>query len=294
MSFRPLIVLAPPRSFSSVVVGMLGQHPQTYGFPELNLFVADTVRETLRAYRFAGDQARHGLLRTLAQLHEGEQTEEGIRQAEQWLIDHGHWRTEELFDYLLDSVAPRVGIDKSPRTVMKAEYLDRMFRCFPDAFYLHLVRHPRTTGASQIKITKRNAEWGGRLNASRINPDRWWLKAQSSILQLQRRMREDQMMVIRGEDLLSAPHTYLPQIAEWLSLRTDGDAIECMLHPERSPYACVGPENAKYGNDINFLEKPSFRPGTVQEACLEGPLAWAPDRELSEETKRISRDYGYR
>jgi len=43
----PLILLCPPRSFSTVVCAMLGQHPELYGFPELNLFVVDTVKELL-------------------------------------------------------------------------------------------------------------------------------------------------------------------------------------------------------------------------------------------------------
>jgi hypothetical protein len=32
-----MLILCPPRSFSSVVSAMIGQHPQLYGFPELNL-----------------------------------------------------------------------------------------------------------------------------------------------------------------------------------------------------------------------------------------------------------------
>jgi hypothetical protein len=38
---------------------MLGQHPQTYGFPELNLFVADTVNAFRGSSgRFMLDQVR--------------------------------------------------------------------------------------------------------------------------------------------------------------------------------------------------------------------------------------------
>ena len=51
-------------------------------------------------------------------------------------------------------------------------------------------------------------------------------------------------MRVRGEDLLGEPDTYLRKIAEWLGLRTDEEAIEAMKHPEQSPYACIGPENA--------------------------------------------------
>jgi len=40
----PVFVLAP-RSFSSIVATMLGQHPQMYGVPELELFAAETMGE---------------------------------------------------------------------------------------------------------------------------------------------------------------------------------------------------------------------------------------------------------
>lgn len=273
---------------------MLGQHPQTYGFPELNLFVADEVRRMLVAYQRAGEQAQHGLLRTLAQLHEGEQTVESIDRAQEWLKSHTHWSTKALFDHLLESVSPRVGIDKSPRTVMKEEYLERMFRCYPDARYLHLVRHPRATAESQIKITSRNSEWGGRLDASRIKPDRWWERSQKAILSVVRRMSPTQVMLIQGENLLSEPKLYLAQIMDWLGLRTDDEAIRSMLHPENSPYACIGPENAKYGNDINFLERPEYRGGSVVRSSLEGSVSWDPTRGMSEEIKCIARLYGYR
>jgi hypothetical protein len=42
VSGRPLFILAPPRSFTSVICGMIGQHPQMYGLPEVNLFAGET------------------------------------------------------------------------------------------------------------------------------------------------------------------------------------------------------------------------------------------------------------
>ena len=39
----PVFVLAAPRSFSSVVCAMLGQHPELHGLPETHLFVDDTM-----------------------------------------------------------------------------------------------------------------------------------------------------------------------------------------------------------------------------------------------------------
>jgi len=78
---EPLFVLAPPRSFTSLISTMLGQHPRMYGFPELNLFMAETMDEFWRGTDGDGERKstfwpvmRHGLLRTVAQLYAGEQT----------------------------------------------------------------------------------------------------------------------------------------------------------------------------------------------------------------------------
>src|SRR5262245_30909041 len=69
----PLIILGAPRSFTSVVCAMLGQHPEMYGLPEVNLFVAETMAER-RGLIAQPPWSEHGLLRAVAQLFGGEQT----------------------------------------------------------------------------------------------------------------------------------------------------------------------------------------------------------------------------
>ena len=102
----------------------------------------------------------------------------------------------------------------------------------------------------------------------------------------------NQHMRLRGEDLLSDPSTYLRQIAEWLEVRTDADAVDAMMHPERSPFACHGPVNAKYGNDPNFMENPALRPYTYKAR----PLEWEPSpgetAELGETVRVYAMQFG--
>ena len=50
----PLFILGSPRSFTSLVCAMLGQNPDAYGVPELNLFIEDNLKaliEKLSGYR---------------------------------------------------------------------------------------------------------------------------------------------------------------------------------------------------------------------------------------------------
>lgn len=44
----PTFILAPPRSFSTVVCSMLGQRPQLYGLPEIHLVGTESVGEFLQ------------------------------------------------------------------------------------------------------------------------------------------------------------------------------------------------------------------------------------------------------
>ena len=73
----PLFLLAPPRSYTSVINAMIGQHPQTFGLPELNLFNVTKIKDLWRrvSNEVGGDSnRRHGLLRAVAEIYAGEQT----------------------------------------------------------------------------------------------------------------------------------------------------------------------------------------------------------------------------
>lgn len=290
----PLIILCPLRSFSSVVCGMLGQHPEMYGMPELNLFLEDNLGALLQRHQRTRPFAVHGLLRALAQLHDGQQTETTVRRAQHWLNARLSWSTQQVFAYLADLVAPRMLIDKSPATVMSPHSLQIAHRICCNASYLHLTRHPRTTGKSILDLVQRNHEWNGPADPERVDPERLWSIAHRNIVAFTRTLPLGQHMRIKGEDLLSALDIYLPQIAEWLGVRTDPDAIEAMKHPETSPYACLGPANARMGNDPNFLKDPRLRPARAQEQPrLEGELDWHPGGCFSPATLKLAREFGY-
>jgi hypothetical protein len=80
-----------------------------------------------------------------------------------------------------------------------------------------------------------------------------------------------------------------------LGIRQDGEALETMMHPERSPYARPGPRGATRGNDPNFLENPKLdhdRLARIREPLLEGDLSWragAFDRNVV----RLAKQLGY-
>jgi hypothetical protein len=295
MQQQPLFILTCMRSFSSMVCGMLGQHPQLYGLPELNLTVADHLRPMVAFFRTVRPASLHGLLRTIAQLQYGEQTDETIGQARSWLNQRLDWSTERMFHYLADEISPRGLVEKSPSMVMVRGSARRLRRTFPGAYYLHLTRHPWPACHSIVKLISEADEKRGTRRAEQTDPERLWLHANENALEFVDRLPQGQGMRLRGEHLLSAPETFLPQITEWLGIRSDAEAIEAMKHPENSPFARLGPSSARYGGDPAFMQNPYYRQREIPESSLDGTLGWVDgeDRYFSEKTRELAKFLGY-
>lgn len=280
---QPLFVLCTMRSFSSLVCAMLGQHPEAYGLPELNLFVADDVGGVIRYYA-RRPHGLHGLLRTIAQLEFGGQDEATIEQARSWIEARAGWTGARLFEHVREAVAPRLCIDKSPVTVRDPAFLARLHRAYPDAGHLHLTRHPAPVGDSIRRLHEKADQARGTNLSGTVDPERVWLTTNRNIVAFTRGLPLGQAMHVQGEMLLGDLGTWLPQICEWLGLSTAPEALAAVEHPERSPYACPGPANAALGNDPNFLEHPAFDRRPIPPASLDG---------FSRPTLKLARELGY-
>jgi hypothetical protein len=316
---RILFILGPPRSFTTVVSAMLGQHPQMYGLPEVHLFGAETIAEWWQQCANATFHMDHGLVRVVAQLFFGEQTELSVTRASGWLQRRGHFTTGLVFEELSRKVHPRILVDKSPSLVYRKESLQRVHAMFPQAMFLHLVRHPRGHGESVMRYLAERKKigpvppnhWLLHLAAypapaadeanpakepdmSDIDPQRGWLALHRNIADFTATVPAPQTLRVRGEDLLTNREQGLERIADWLGLRTDAQAIDEMKHPERSPYACYGPRGAAFGNDRSFLNHPALRPERAEEQRLAGPLSWREDgREFCPEVRDLAVSFGY-
>ena len=307
---QPVFVLAPPRSFSSVVSTMLGQHPQMYGLPELELFAAETVGEWWDLCAEATFPRAHGALRAIAELFFGEQTEESVKLARGWLRRRAHFTTGYFLEVLAERVHPRTVVDKSTSNVYQPKSLRRAAEMFPGARFIHLVRHPRGHGESVLKFLREREKegrvpamhWMRRLAAwpgandygTELDPQRGWYALHGKIRKFLESVPLEQQLRIRGEDVVTDPDLHLRKIAGWLGLRTDDAAINEMRHPERSPYACFGPPGARFGNDRFFLENPALRHARAQPQSLEGALSWREDGHgFSPNVKRLAREFGY-
>jgi len=290
----PLFIIAPPRSYTSVIGGMIGQHPQVYGLPEVNLSHGETLGEIWNSLSAGLNFGTSGLLRLLAELHEGAQSEEAVIRARHWVQRRVHWSTAKVFAHIQEAVGDKMLVDKSPRNTMRTDNLRRLHRIFPAASFLHLTRHPRSTGKSMLELMKAYA--GGESQRAEFDPEQLWLRSQGHIVEFSHDLALGQYMRIKGEMLLADPLLYLPQICDWLGLSSDAASIEAMLHPETSAFASIGPPSAPFGNDPNFLNAPALdmaRLARITEPSLEGDVDWRPGEPFSKPVLRLSRQFGY-
>ena len=296
MRFAPVFVLAPARSYSSVIVTMLGQHPSLYGFPELALFRAETVARLLSDppnWRGTPTRTRMaGLLRALALRHHGEQSPDAVVRAYSWLECRRGWTVAHVLDHLLTGVAPLTGIEKSPESSAHEDFLARVCAAYPRARFLHVVRHPTTSIQSMYRVWKDLGYWN-------VTPGLFgqfclgvWLHQHSRIARLGARLPPDRFLRVRSEELLTNPFQVLEELCRWLGIDYAPECIAPMLHPERSPFAQVGPEGATGGQDPDFLASPVIRHvGTP--SVIEFPRDWVLDPWTVVAVARLAEHFGY-
>jgi hypothetical protein len=297
--FAPIFVLAPPRSYSSVVATMIGRHPDLADLPELKLFAYRTLGEleaTLpRHWRERGFTHRSpGLVRAIAQVLFGSQDFEAIETARAWLAERAGWSGAHVLDALLERLAPRRIVEKSPENVATDAALRRLIRAYPNARYIHLTRHPVSTQVSMVEHRNRLLP-SHPLEGQPMAGVAAWLDVHRRIERFLGGIASEHSLRVRAEDVLNDPNAQLAAIAGWLGLRVDEAAIAAMRRPQESPFACFGPRRSGVvgGHDPAFLAAPSPRRAELPRT-IEQPGGWRGGKRLWKQTVALAARFGYR
>lgn len=288
----PVIILAAARSYSSVTAAALGAHPGLYGFPELKVFMRDTVGEVLDAGpalpsffpEGRGWRPAAGLRRAVAEVRLGGQGPAEMAEAWRYLQARRGWPCPALLDELLDAVAPLVGVEKSPETAHDQVHLTRALEWYPRARFVHLVRHPVTYQRSlqtQLLLFDQPEVCA-----------RSWLSCNRRIDEFCRAVPPEQVMRVRAEQVVSGDAATLARLARFTGVATDPESVDAMRHPERSPYVQVPDAVTLGGFDRGFLARPALRAPALP-GSLAHPPAWRLPGALVAEITELARSYGY-
>lgn len=310
---QPLVILAPGRCYGTAVTAMLAQHPQLYGLMETQLFARDTMDRWWED--FGANIHSHGLLRVVSELLFGVQSPKTIEQGRSWLWKRVDRNTSNIFSELTNLVYPLIPIENAPIVAYRLEHMERALALFPEANFLHLTRHPVAYGNSLLRVFQarapvrhpnqiaallRNPEsiFYGLIDdtaeSPTLDPQRAWYLRQSVVASFTSTLRPDKHKRIRVEELLAEPTDTLRAIAEWIGLRDDLSSIDEMMHPERWPFACMGPWNARLGGDPEFLHDPMLPISNSTEETVEGSVPWREDGvEFNDDVRRLAKQFGY-
>jgi hypothetical protein len=259
-----------------------------------------------------------GLLRLVAEISFGGQTDAEVRDAAGWLQRRRNFSSGYLLEVLSESVHPRIAIEKSPSLVSDPKSLLRVRALFPHARFIHLVQHPCRYGQGLMRAVNAAAalgrvpEWLRHLASFRhsfagesspttagpddVDPQRAWYALHWNVSSFLDSVPQALKLRLRAEDVLSDPGRLLPEVCRWLKVRDDEESLNRMMHPEHSPFAQFGPSMARFGNDPAFLENPMLQSLDKKDAAsnLDERPPWRRDGVgFAREVKELAREFGY-
>jgi len=307
---EPVFILSPPLSCASFVSAMLGRHPRLYDLPETHLFLAETLRAWWEVCAQASFDMADGLLRAVAEIELGGQTETHVELAGGWLRRRLPFTTGHVLETLAEKTYPKAIVERSPSLVFHLEAMQRAYRMFPHARFIHIVQSPwsyaeavitavqEATAAGCLPPWLRDLAFFPSVGAddcsqelARVEPQHAWHALHLNICAFLESVPEPQKLRVRSEEILgSRLSPGLRKILGWLGLHADAEALEAMRHPEWSPYAYFGPPGARYGNDPAFLRNPI--PPTLLSKRLKSRCSG--DQRITPEVAKLAKLFGYR
>ena len=91
------------------------------------------------------------------------------------------------------------------------------------------------------------------------NSYKGWINEQQNIESFLQKIPNNRKIRVYSELMMRKPKEAMKELCHFLNVSDDEDNIERMLHPEKSIFAGVGNETARFGNDPKFLMHPKLR-----------------------------------
>lgn len=227
---RPLFIGACPRSGTTLLRSMLDNHPD-FAMPAETDFVIPLwklrvgfgdlreIENRRRVARWIFREEGNGGIR----LRAGKFTrKQAIRRVVRSPPTIGSI-VDTCFSMYAEAHGKQRWGDKRPAY---AGWISMLFELFPNAQFVNVVRDPRGAAASQVPLG-----WGHEEAALSSAAVRWETSIRR-VDEFARRLRPDQLLDVRYEDMVRDPAATLERVCAFAGLR-GGDTIETMIHSER-------------------------------------------------------------
>lgn len=206
--FRPVFVVGCQRSGSTLLGAMLGSHPDMVCLPEAQ-FLTDLMPpgepdQPVVPAHIIDEVDRHWRFRVWEYDLGGRRPDPGdcpdtFRGAMEWLV--------RQYDRDHRSGRSRIWIEQQPGHVRQ---LDRLFRHFPDARAINVIRDGRAVAASLLPL-----DWG----PNEILPAaHFWEQRVGRGFAAAAFLRPDQLMHIRYEDIVREPEASMRRCADFIGI----------------------------------------------------------------------------
>jgi amino acid adenylation domain-containing protein/FkbM family methyltransferase len=281
-----ILVLAPPRSGTTLLRVMLAGHSGLFAAPELQLLGFETLRERNAAYRTRYSAWLEGTMRVIRELKgcDGDEAKRIMRQYEEQGLT-----TKELYRVLQDGIAPRFLVDKSPSYALDPAALRRAERDFRDPFYIHLVRHPHAVVRSFERMHMnqilylRSHEFTTRQLGELV-----WAVSHRNILDFLATVPAARQHRIEFEELTRRPEEVMRGLCDASGLAFEGGLLTPYDNLSAKMVDGLYSVSTPMG-DVNFLEHGRIEP-RLADVATEGELGTL----LGEETWTLAEELGYR
>ena len=258
----PIFILAPPRSGTTLLRVMLAGHPGLFACNELQLFHFETLRERNAAYAGKFSLWTEGLVRAVMELKNIEADEAKLqlnRYSEQGVT------TWEMFVKLQKWVGEKSIVDKSPSYALDPLALEKILANFPNARFIHLLRHPYSMVRSFEKYHMDQVLY---LHEHDYTPQQLgelvWLQSHRNTQEFLKKIPANQQFRIRYEDLVKNPEQVMELMCETLGLPFH----ENLLHPyqnlDKKMTGGIYRTSRSMG-DTNFDKKKKIDPKKAEE-----------------------------
>ncbi len=244
---RPVFVVGPPRSGTTLLQVQLCRHPDLWVLTETHLLDLWSARHP--GLRDGDADAFAAYWEAFTPTDAFGYLELDARAVADRVHAHGGYRATDVLAAMLCEAAASRGVPRvGEKTPDHAHHVDRLFDAFPDARVLWLLRDPVATVASELALDR---DWTTDVPAVAA---RRWAAGAAPLRQWQ---DDPRVAIVRFEDLVADPVAGLRRACEHVevawdpALLADEGGHDAYVHGRRDPWGQLDPSAGEAPADLS-------------------------------------------